>query len=142
MRAKYISSCTTCSPWLSKGACSRTWAACKAAKPTLDSGLRKVISSGNYTSFWYDAWTPLSALRSAISGPLNLQEDQKLVAHFLDDNGNWSWENLSFVLPQSLLDAINAIPISTSFPSEDLIAWAPSKDGCFSLNSTYLLAKG
>ena len=65
-----------------------------------------------------------------------------LVANFLDDNGNWSWDNLSFVLPQSILDAINATPISTASPSEDLIAWKPSKDGCLSLNSAYLLAKG
>lgn len=65
-----------------------------------------------------------------------------LVAHFLDGNGTWLWENLSFVLPQPLLDAINATPISTSLPSDNLIAWAPSKDGIFSLNSTYLFDKG
>nr|POE60052.1 putative ribonuclease h protein [Quercus suber] len=137
-----MSSRSSCSPWLSKGTCSRTWAACKAARPTLDSGLRKVISSGNSTSFWNDAWTSFGTLRSVISGPLNFQEDQRLVAHFLDSNGTWSWENLSFILPQPLLVAINAIPINTSLPSEDLIAWAPSKDGNFSLKSAYMLAKG
>ncbi|KAK7840428.1 hypothetical protein CFP56_016726 [Quercus suber] len=57
-----------------------------------------------------------------------VKEDQRLVAHFLDSNGTWSWENLSFILPQPLLAAINATPINTSLPSEDLIAWAPSKD--------------
>ena len=54
LKAKYMSSCIKCSPWLSKGSCSRTWATCKAAKPLLDLGLRKVISLGSSTSFWSD----------------------------------------------------------------------------------------
>lgn len=65
-----------------------------------------------------------------------------MVAQFIDNNGNWTWKSLSFVLPQPFLDAINAIPINTSSTNEDLIAWAPSKDGNFSLNSAYVLAKG
>lgn len=44
-------------PWTSKGSCSRTWAACKAAKPFLDCGLRKVITTGANTSLWYDNWS-------------------------------------------------------------------------------------
>ncbi|KAK7852979.1 hypothetical protein CFP56_037460 [Quercus suber] len=77
LRGKYMSNRSSCSPWLSRGTCSRTWAACKAARPILDSGLRKVISSGNSTSFWNDAWTSFGTLRSVISGSLNFQEDQR-----------------------------------------------------------------
>ena len=57
------------------------------------------------------------------SNTLNHQEDQNLVAQFIDNDGNWTWDSLSFVLPQFLLDAINAISTNTSSPCEDLIAW-------------------
>ena len=57
------------------------------------------------------------------SNTLNHQEDQNLVAQFFDNDGNWTCNNLSFILPHPLLDAINAISTNTSSPCEDLIAW-------------------
>ena len=111
-------------PWSSKGSCSRTWAACKAAKPLFDKGLRKVITTGTSTSFWSDTWFSLGNLRSVLSGPLFYQEENSLVAQFVDDYGNWKWDNLSFVLPQSLLSTINAVPVNPSSYCDDLTAWA------------------
>ena len=129
-------------PWSSKGSCSRTWAARKAVKPLLNKGLRKIITTGTSTSSWNDTWSSLGNLRSILSSPLNYQEENSLVAQFVDDYGNWKWDNLSFVLPQSLLSIINAIPVNHSSFCEDLTAWAPSKDGNFSLKSAYSLGKG
>ena len=119
LKAKYMSRSF---PWSSKGSCSRTWATCKAAKPLLDKGLRKVITTGTSTSFWNDTWSSLGNLRSILSGPLNYQEENSLVAQFIDDYRNWKWDNLSFVLPQSLSSIINAIPINPSSFCEDLTA--------------------
>ena len=84
LKAKYL----TNNPWSSKGACCHTWAACKAAKPLLDSRLREVITSGSSTSFWFDKWSSVGTLRSHLHRPLNLGEEHQLVSHMIDNNGN------------------------------------------------------
>ena len=142
LRAKYLSNHAINNPWSSKGACSRTWAACKAAKPLLDKGLRKVIHTGISTSFWSDTWCSLGPVRSIFFGPLNVHEEDKMVCDFIDSNGCWNWESLSFSPPQSFIDIIQAIPINLTSPLGDTTAWSLSRDGNFNLASAYLLAKG
>ena len=50
----------------------------------------------------------------------------------------WRWEWLSFELPQEVKDRIKTIPLSQVGRSEDLVLWKHSKDGEFSVKSTYL----
>ena len=76
LRAKYLSNHAINNPWASKGACSCTWAACKAAKPFLDKGLRKVIHTGDSTSFWNDTWCSTSPVCSIFFGPRNVHEEK------------------------------------------------------------------
>ena len=109
LKAKYLSNNTSRNPWTSKGSCSRTWAACKAAKPLLDSGIQKVITFGASTSFWFDNWTSLSPLRAQLIGPLNYGEENQLVSQAIDTYGNWNIQ-LSFDLPDNILKIIQAIP--------------------------------
>ena len=70
LRAKYLSNRSASSPWSSKGSCFRTWAACKASKPLLDKGLRKVITSGSSSPLWNDNCSSKGNLRSILSDPL------------------------------------------------------------------------
>ena len=84
LKAKYLSN----NPWSSKGAYSCTWATCKAVKPLLDTGLRKVITSGTSTSFWFNKWSLTGTLRFHLHEPLNLDEEHQLVSHMIDSNGN------------------------------------------------------
>lgn len=106
---------------------------CKASKPLLSKGLRKVITSGSSSSLWNDNWSSKGTLRSILSNPLNFQEENNWVGQYIVVNGNWNWESLSFILPQSLLDVINAITINPTSPHDDFAAWAPTKDVNFSL---------
>ena len=50
--------------------------------------------------------------------------------------------NFSFVLPEQILYLVKATPFALNQDTEDSLAWAFSKDGLFSLQSAYLLAKG
>ena len=87
-KAKCLTNNPNSNPWSPKGAYYRTWAACKAAKPLLDAGLRKLITSGTNTSFWFDKWSSIGTLRSHLHRPLNLSEKHQLVYHMTDNNGN------------------------------------------------------
>ena len=53
-----------------------------------------------------------------------------------------SVECISFDLPDKILQEIKGIPIAANPSQEDILIWAFSKDGSFSLKSAYLIAKG
>ena len=141
LKAKYLSNNPNSNPWSSKGAYSLTQAACMEAKPLLNSGLRKVITSGTSTSFWFDIWSPTGTLRSHLYGPLNMEEEHQLVSHMIDSNGNWNF-HLSFDLPLPILNILQAVPVNFGSSDEDSLAWAFSNDGNFTLRSAYTATKG
>ena len=60
----------------------------------------------------------------------------------IDNEAGWRVFNLSFELPGQLLDTIKATPLSIDQNAEDVLHWAYSKNGSFSLKSAYLLVRG
>lgn len=109
LKAKYLSKNAIRNPWTANGSCSRMWVACKAAKSLLDSGLRKVITTGAFTSLCYDNWTSTKPRRAQLIGPLNIGEETQLISQAIDNYGNWNLQ-LSFDLPENLVKLIQAIP--------------------------------
>nr|POE75705.1 hypothetical protein CFP56_23253 [Quercus suber] len=90
----------------------RSTAACKAVKPFLDSGLRKVITTGASTSLWYDNYISNGPLRAQLIGPLNVGEETQLIAYnvakgglICDLNGNWVQGFLKPISTTSILMA-------------------------------------
>ena len=53
------------------------------------------------------------------------------------ENNSWKWESLSFVLPFSVREKIQAIPMQEFGGGEDMLLWKFTKDGEFSTNSAY-----
>lgn len=51
-------------------------------------------------------------------------------------------EGISFNLPNGILQEKKGIPIVVNPNQEDILIWAFSKDGSFSLKSAYLITKG
>ena len=54
------------------------------------------------------------------------------------DNNDWKWESLSFVLPPSIKEKIQAIPFQDYGSREDMLLWKFTKDGDFYSNSAYV----
>ena len=122
--------------------CSSCWAACKKGGPVYVKGLKWSVKNGESVKIWADFWLPLGVLRSVIEGPLNRNEDLITVKQCFDHNYEWQGHCLSFVLPDHILNAIKATPLSCNQEAEDTLQWAFSKNGFFSLKSAYLLARG
>ena len=61
---------------------------------------------------------------------------------YIDNEAGWRVFNLSFELPGQLLDTIKATPLSIDQNAEDVLHWAYSKNGSFSLKFAYLLVRG
>ena len=122
--------------------CSRIWAACKAGGPIYVKGLKWTINNGSSINFWKDFWLPCGPLWSFFVGPLHWDEDQLTVQEGVALSCNGGECNFSFVLPKQILYLVKATPFALNQDTEDSLAWAFSKDGLFSLQSAYLLARG
>ena len=116
---------------------SRIWKSCKVGGVIFNKGLKWSIANGESVSTWVDFWLPSGPLRQQIEGPLNEGEDKISAKNLMN-----SVECISFALPNRTLQEIKGIPIAANPSQEDLLIWAFSNDGSFSLKSAYLIAKG
>ena len=126
----------------SKLPCSRIWAACKKGGPIYVKGLRWTVRNGDFVNLWLDFWLPIGRLRELIIGPLNRGEEELSVRQCFDENHVWKPSSISFELPTSVLSTIKAIPFSYTPQTNDSLIWAYSKNGSFSIQAAYLIAKG
>ena len=51
--------------------------------------------------------------------------------------GGWNWASLSMVIPANICVHIVSIPPPLGFPDLDILAWSPSVDGNFSVQSAH-----
>ena len=120
--------------------CSRIWTACKKGGPIYVKGLRWAVKNGLNVNFWL----PNGTLRSLIEGPLSRDEDKVMLHQCFDIGTGWNLQNNFFVLSDQILESMKATPFScdSDTNAEDSLMWAYSKNGSFSLSSSYLLARG
>lgn len=122
--------------------CSSVWAACKKGGPVYVKGLKWSVKNGETVKVWNDFWLPLGTLRSLIEGPLNHDEELISVKQYFDLNHEWKAQCLSFDLPDHILNAIKATPLSCNHEVVDSLQWAFSKNVFFSPKLACLLARG
>lgn len=115
---------------------SRTWKACKEGGVIFNKVLKWSISNGERVNVWNDFWLASGPLRNLIHRPLAEGEGNLTVKDFLSNE-----RTISFVLPELVVQEIRGIPLALNAAREDMLIWAFSKDGNFSINSAYLLAK-
>ena len=58
------------------------------------------------------------------------------------ENHDWKPSSISFELPASVLNPIKATPFSYIPQANDSLMWAYSKNGSFSIQAAYFIAKG
>ena len=121
---------------------SKTWTACKKGGPIFKSCLKWVVRNGVSTNLQADFQLPFGPLRSIIHEPLTREEANLTMANIKDQGSNWYQNILLFDLPNDMCRIIQAIPFSLDSNSENSSCWAYSKDGSFSLQSAYMIAKG
>lgn len=79
--------------------------------------------------FWVDKWNVNGTLRSILQGPLQLGEDSIKIHELVIENGDWCFNDLSFVLLQTVLELLGPPPSHQFFNAEDCISWIGSKSG-------------
>ena len=124
-----------------KGAHSIIWTAIEKCKKICEKGSKWVLGNDNLLSFWDDRWLFSGPVRSLLEGPLNIRENDLLVKDVMT-NECWSFENLSFILPESVVKAIKAIPTCRCSRNVDKKCWISSANEDFDPRNAYLLAIG
>ena len=120
--------------------CSNTWSAIRKGVDVFKKGSKWVVGNNSQLSLWNDKWLDKGPLRSLISGPFNRGEEYTRLKEIASYSG-WSWHNISFALPNQLVAAIKATPISFSALYEDRLTWSSSPAGAFDLKKAYRLAR-
>ena len=105
-------------------------------------GFKWTVNNGSSISFWKDFWLPCGPFQSLFVSPLHRVDDQLTVQEGVALCCNGGEGILSFVLSDQILNLVRAIPFALNQETEDSLAWAFSKNGLFSLQSAYLLARG
>ena len=105
-------------------------------------GLRWMVSNGESVNMWKDFWLPCGRLRELVEGPLNQGEDELTVRQCFDEKLVWKDSSISFELPGNVLNTIQATPFSCGTQTRDSLMWAHSKNGSFSIQAAYLIARG
>ena len=87
-----------------------------------------------------DKWVPSCGclLHHALTQQLEDQISKKvnnMVSSL--DGWKWNWASLSMLLPANIRVHIVSIPPPLGFPDLDILAWSPSVDGNFSVQSAH-----
>lgn len=106
-------------------------------------GTRWIPFNGNSIKFWSDSWVCNAPLRSILFGPW-LPLDSEVLVSDCWWNGDWVLNNLSYHLPQSLIDILRSLNLSmvVSGIRSDRLVWIDSSSGDFSHGSAMSLLSG
>lgn len=118
---------------------SYTWRSLMAAREVLRCGLRWNIGNGQSTRIWVDKWIPTpNSFKVGSPQPQNFEG--KLVETLLDQEScGWDTNVVKSIFLPHEVEAILSIPISPSFP-EDEVIWAWTKKGDLIVKSAYQVA--
>ena len=120
---------------------SRTWSAITKSEELCTKGSHWIIGNNSNLSFWYDKWTTFGPFRQLIQGPLTLAEEN-LMAKNTMVNGQWDCSQISFVIPNSWLLTLKAIPLRKASVCKDIFCWDGKAKGLFDSKHAYNLAFG
>ena len=120
---------------------SRTWSAINKSEEICSKGSHQIIGNKSNLSFWYDKWTTFGPLKQLIQGPFTLAKEKLLVKNTMVD-GQWDCSQISFMILDSWLMILKAIPLRKASDSKDILCWDGKAKGLFYSKHAYNLAFG
>jgi hypothetical protein len=117
---------------------SYVWRSFMATQPVLQNGLIWRVGDGNNIGIWNDKWVPKPSTHKIQSPRVELGSHAR-VAEIIDhDTRRWKDDLISQVFMDDEAKIIKSIPLSP-LPAEDSIIWRGTKNGNFSIQSSYFL---
>nr|KYP50870.1 Putative ribonuclease H protein At1g65750 family [Cajanus cajan] len=96
------------------------------------------IGDGKTVKFWSDKWLPSrTVLVNNVDPSLPSEERQKVVADYINPFGNCEIERIRQYMPQDMVSEILGMAPPNGKNEADCIVWGGSRDGKFTIKSTY-----
>ncbi|XP_010666976.2 uncharacterized protein LOC104884079 [Beta vulgaris subsp. vulgaris] len=138
LKAKYYPSCEFLDASLGYS-CSYSWRSIWSAKALVKEGLVWRVGNGQSINIWEAPWV-VDENGRYITSPRN--NDITMVQHLIDPNNiEWRFDVIDAVFNERDKKCILAIPLCSSSP-HDMLSWALTKDGHYSVKTAYMLGKG
>ncbi|KAG8372571.1 hypothetical protein BUALT_Bualt12G0079900 [Buddleja alternifolia] len=123
---------------------SKIWKSIMASKDSIKKGLCFTVSPSNFIRTWIDPWIPFISGFKPPDTLLNEEREAQsyLVNYFIDQPSlNWNVSALNMFFQSQIVSKILKIRIP-SLMEPRRILWIPSKNGKFSVASSYLTDNG
>lgn len=116
------------------------WKALTSIWPRFHDNLVRKVGDGRTVRFWLDKWVPNEpSLMLKATNPNLMLDTTFLVRDMVTDSGRWNCQFLVNNVPSSIIEKIMAIPPPMDDDGEDLVGWAGTNNGIFSVRSAYSL---
>ncbi|XP_010463404.1 PREDICTED: uncharacterized protein LOC104744076 [Camelina sativa] len=114
---------------------SHGWRSIGMGRDLLKSKLGRVIGSGANTPIWRTPWLSTSSPLAPIGPPTEASQHLNVADLLLPNSRGWNVDLIKHILPAFEQDILLLKP---SFQgAEDIWAWLPTKDGCYTAKSGY-----
>ena len=115
------------------------WRSIMVVKETVEKGSRWCIGNVKSVEIWRDRWIPTPDNFQVVI-PQGPNGELRKVAQMIDeDTGMWKVDQVRKIFFPHKADVILGMPLSSRMPEDSLI-WAWSKNGDFTVKSTYKVA--
>ncbi|KAL8143992.1 hypothetical protein V2J09_017024 [Rumex salicifolius] len=100
-------------------------------------GAKWQVGDGSMVRFWSDPWIGDTRLRDWAVGQLNPAQLELPVRHFWSQETGWRWDLFANYLSADICLRIAATSLGESHLMQDVLSWAPTPDGAYSVTSAY-----
>jgi hypothetical protein len=119
------------------GNASSTWIAISYRLELLKKGLVWRVCNGQSIRIWRDPWIPRPYSYRLVSTKRRCR--LRFVSELIDQVGSWRVDLLNeYFIPMDIVEILKLKPSPRLM--DDQLAWAPEKDGLFTVKSAYRLA--
>lgn len=122
--------------------CSWSWRSMMKGKETLKKGVKWKIGTGSAVNFWDDWWLGNGPIANYENVQVPEAYKHATVGQFITRERNWNVSILEGIIPDNILDAIRAYPISVEDNRIDTRSWPHSGTGLLSVKSAFSLIAG
>ncbi|KAL8143458.1 LOW QUALITY PROTEIN: hypothetical protein V2J09_016490 [Rumex salicifolius] len=118
--------------------CSFGWRSIKSRLVNMvHRGARWNVGNGRLIRFWTDCWVDNRPLLEQALGTIDNDGLRAIVSDMWSGQSGWKWYLFEDLLPATILMRISAVCINDSPNMGDVLSWAYSSDGNYSLRSGY-----
>ncbi|KAL8130357.1 LOW QUALITY PROTEIN: hypothetical protein V2J09_019512 [Rumex salicifolius] len=100
-------------------------------------GCSWTLGNGKSIRFWEDAWLTNEPLKLEAHQQIHGAQENVVVCSYWNEGSGWRWDELTSMLPAGVLLRLAACAPYAGEQNPDVLSWASTSDGNYSVRSAY-----